>query len=704
MQTLTIGAYRATLAPTRDVGAFRAQLAKCNGKTKRAAIRSDGARRAYPKFGPAMSTADYVRAFESANSCHQLKAWQWQTLNDAPCTLYSGEDSHQTLPDGFATWEEFDAAQSTDMATVVVAPAEPVKPAASAPASLLGALMTGAQFTTAVLRINYPMHQGKPNPAHGLFFFAGSIPAGCYDVDTGRSHRYPTEDAAIAAAFAAGATHVQRCDCSFAVPTVRDATQDATPEPADQIEPEPAPTPRAVPPATQSAAPIPEDPGAAWRARFANWKAYAAAIDARAKAITDRRHARGWSIAASVGIPRNGCALHNASIDDDLSGWCKDNPGRLAAAKLARRYVNDWRASAAADRMTARAWDALNSGAPIQTANDRPQRAAAGPDPAEVSRLASVADRETLQRAADGMRRAADHARSLPEGYGIPDGAAIAERRAAEYDAAAELAPAAPLGADSGPLGADSGAPAAPPGADSGPNFTAEQFALYGRVRRIHDRIHATRASSATAYGRQWVATLNRLRSAMGSNPARLAFDRARNDGAHVDEWRALRAIRSRASTLSARGVAHYANFARDPETLAAITRTCDSLAQRGELTAWDIGADVPGRPDLSIARGWSATIRKRAPLDVQSAAEIACARESARLVADAAQIDADPGAVTWQSVRAEGMRQRAHAIAALGARLATMRAAAGPPVRILLHDPRARIPASFAPGYMLRA
>jgi hypothetical protein len=46
MQTLQTATGRYTLAPTRDSGAFQAQLAKFTGKTKRTPLRADGFRRA----------------------------------------------------------------------------------------------------------------------------------------------------------------------------------------------------------------------------------------------------------------------------------------------------------------------------------------------------------------------------------------------------------------------------------------------------------------------------------------------------------------------------------------------------------------------------------------------------------------------------------------------------------------------------------
>lgn len=84
--------------------------------------------------------------------------------------------------------------------------------------SRAAALLKGG-FTTAVQQVNYPVHQGKPNPRHGQFFFVGSVPAECCRVDA-RGHLigsefYPTEEAAIRAAVAAGVERIQRCDRSF---------------------------------------------------------------------------------------------------------------------------------------------------------------------------------------------------------------------------------------------------------------------------------------------------------------------------------------------------------------------------------------------------------------------------------------------------------------------------------------------------------
>jgi hypothetical protein len=50
----------------------------------------------------------------------------------------------------------------------------------------------------------------------------------------------------------------------------------------------------------------------------------------------------------------------------------------------------------------------------------------------------------------------------------------------------------------------------------------------YARLRRIHDRVNATRATPTNAYGRHWMRVMNRLRSLMHAHPDRVAFERER--------------------------------------------------------------------------------------------------------------------------------------------------------------------------------
>ena len=104
MQTLRTANAVFTLSPTRNVGELQAQLAKCNGKYKPTKIKAD--KRVYPLFGGRMSTADYVAAYERANNGNGLKSTRnlkhagfFAELNTQPCTLYTGEDTHEIIGD-----------------------------------------------------------------------------------------------------------------------------------------------------------------------------------------------------------------------------------------------------------------------------------------------------------------------------------------------------------------------------------------------------------------------------------------------------------------------------------------------------------------------------------------------------------------------------------------------------------------------------
>lgn len=92
---------------------------------------------------------------------------------------------------------------------------------------------------------------------------------------------------------------------------------------------------------------------------LAEWKRIAQATRARAERVDRARQDRGWAMAATVGIGRCSCSLHNASIDDNMTGWCKDNPHRLKVAKQANYLVNQWTASHLADRIIKSAWNRL---------------------------------------------------------------------------------------------------------------------------------------------------------------------------------------------------------------------------------------------------------------------------------------------------------------------------------------------------------
>jgi len=75
-----------------------------------------------------------------------------------------------------------------------------------------------SRFPTCIQQVNYPVHQRKPNPKHGMFYFVGAIPLDCYDQDARRSRFYETEQAAIDAALAAGAEAIQGVDCRWVKP------------------------------------------------------------------------------------------------------------------------------------------------------------------------------------------------------------------------------------------------------------------------------------------------------------------------------------------------------------------------------------------------------------------------------------------------------------------------------------------------------
>lgn len=96
-----------------------------------------------------------------------------------------------------------------------------------------------------------------------------------------------------------------------------------------------------------------------WQEAFAQWQRIAHNATERAKLIKDARDAKAWELAASVGIGRCGCSLHNASIDTELRGWCKGNPHRLKVAKQATHILDDWTPYELAERISANAWNRL---------------------------------------------------------------------------------------------------------------------------------------------------------------------------------------------------------------------------------------------------------------------------------------------------------------------------------------------------------
>lgn len=94
MQTLRIGRAVYRLSPTRNVGELQAKFAKCTGKHKPTAIKAE--RRTYPDFKAGMSTARYVELFWIGNNLGNARSF-FAPMNENPCTLYAGEDTHETV-------------------------------------------------------------------------------------------------------------------------------------------------------------------------------------------------------------------------------------------------------------------------------------------------------------------------------------------------------------------------------------------------------------------------------------------------------------------------------------------------------------------------------------------------------------------------------------------------------------------------------
>ena len=65
------------------------------------------------------------------------------------------------------------------------------------------------RMTTGMRRVDYPVHQGKPNPVHGKIHLVGSVPAVLLKV------YFDTEEACIAACREAGVQNLQGVDCRF---------------------------------------------------------------------------------------------------------------------------------------------------------------------------------------------------------------------------------------------------------------------------------------------------------------------------------------------------------------------------------------------------------------------------------------------------------------------------------------------------------
>lgn len=78
----------------------------------------------------------------------------------------------------------------------------------------------------------------------------------------------------------------------------------------------------------------------------------------RAERVTRSIQDRAFAIAETVGIPRNLTCLHNASIDDKMTGWCAGSPERLKVAKRAvKMYDGAWAINDLGSRVWRRAYN-----------------------------------------------------------------------------------------------------------------------------------------------------------------------------------------------------------------------------------------------------------------------------------------------------------------------------------------------------------
>lgn len=90
---------------------------------------------------------------------------------------------------------------------------------------------------------------------------------------------------------------------------------------------------------------------------FAEWQAFSRAVREASDRIRAYRLTRAFALAATVGLPADGCCIHNAACDVNLTGWCHGNPQRLHVAKRVNHELKDWRASEVAGRVSSRAWN-----------------------------------------------------------------------------------------------------------------------------------------------------------------------------------------------------------------------------------------------------------------------------------------------------------------------------------------------------------
>ncbi len=95
---------------------------------------------------------------------------------------------------------------------------------------------------------------------------------------------------------------------------------------------------------------------------FQQWQSFAQRVRARADRINRAKTDRGFAIAASAGIGRDMCCIHNASIADVGRGWGAGVDGRatIKTARRALRVLDDFTEHRIADRIIAHAWKTVS--------------------------------------------------------------------------------------------------------------------------------------------------------------------------------------------------------------------------------------------------------------------------------------------------------------------------------------------------------
>lgn len=92
------------------------------------------------------------------------------------------------------------------------------------------------------------------------------------------------------------------------------------------------------------------------------WQAFHIRVNAiadRVRKLKRERAAVIWLRAFGSPMPPLNC-VHNATLDDQLNGWCTTR-AQLRAARQCKALLHDWDASHVADRASKRKWSQLFS-------------------------------------------------------------------------------------------------------------------------------------------------------------------------------------------------------------------------------------------------------------------------------------------------------------------------------------------------------